>query len=106
MTLDDHIAEALRLASQGYRRTSGRHHIVSRVDRPDWKEFMAASQAPWDAERGTTDGMDWVRALGRNAADHYRRVYSKDKIEGVPFETFRLIPGSSGDDTGYVEVTQ
>lgn len=106
MTDLDCVAEALRLAAMGYRRTSNRHRMVSRVDRPDWREYMAQQHAPWDAERGTQDGPRWVRCLGEGAADHYRRTHSEDNLEGLPPDVFRRIPGSNGDDTGFVKVTE
>jgi hypothetical protein len=38
---------------------------------------MAKEHAPWNIE----EGKDWVKRLGpAAAADHYRRIYSKDKI--------------------------
>ena len=80
--------------------------MVTRVDRPDWKEHMAREHSPWDAKRGTDDGPRWVRCLGDGAADHYRRVYSMDSIEGVPEPIFKLVPGSNWDTCGYIEVTQ
>ena len=102
MTTHEHAALALELASQGYRRTSNRHRMVSRIDREDWKEYMALQHAPWDAKRGTTDGPDWVKCLGpAAAADFYRRVHSMDSLEGLDPAVFKLIPGSSNDPCGY-----
>jgi hypothetical protein len=61
----------------GYKCISRRYGIVARIDRDDWLEHMARQHAPWSL----ADGMKWVRALGRAAAaDHYRRVYSKDTL--------------------------
>lgn len=63
---------------QGYRITSRKYGMISRIDRDDWKEYMAEKHAPWDIE----EGRKWVRVLGDlHAADHYRRVYSKDTLE-------------------------
>lgn len=74
-----------KLSAQGYAVTSRKHRMVSRIDRPDWREHMAQSACPWDAKG---EGMAWVAALGRaGAADHYRRCYSKDRI------TLRFSPG-------------
>ena len=62
----------------GYRITSRKYGLVSRIDREDWKEYMAEQHAPWDIR----EGRKWVNILGdRSAADHYRRVYSKDHLE-------------------------
>lgn len=93
------IGEALSLASQGYRRVSTKHQLVSRVDRPDWREYMAMRHCPHDPE-GL--GNRWVMCLGKGAADHYRRVYSKDTLNVLNLFTFRLIPASANDDVGYV----
>lgn len=85
------------LVDQGYRCTSRRHCIVARVDRPDWREYMARKHSPWDPEG---EGMAWVNALGASAADHYRRCYTKDKIQ---LRTrFKFFPGSSHDPIGYM----
>lgn len=92
---------AMALAAMGYRRTSNRHCLVSRVDRPDWREHMAQKHAPWDPEG---QGVAWVKCLGKGAADHYRRCYSNDTMTVGP-EVSRRIPGSIWDETGYVEVT-
>jgi hypothetical protein len=71
ITRDDYI-------KAGYRITSRKYGSVSRIDREDWKEYMAEQHAPWDIE----EGRRWVKGLGdRVAADHYRRVYSKDHID-------------------------
>ena len=76
----------------GYRVTSKRHRMVSRIDRDDWQEYMAEQHAPWDIE----EGRKWVRTLGgRAAADHYRRVYSKDELT-VSLKLIKLIPNSNG----------
>src|ERR1039458_9705438 len=65
-------------AAAGYRIVSRKYGMISRLDRDDWKEYMAEKHAPWDIE----EGRKWVRALGDlHAADHYRRVYSKDTLE-------------------------
>ena len=62
----------------GYRIISRKYGIISRIDRNDWREYMAKKYAPWDIE----EGLKWVRTLGdRGAADHYRRIYSKDTLE-------------------------
>lgn len=71
--------------SAGYVITSRRSRHATRIDRRDWREYMAQKHAPWDPEG---DGMDWVKCLdngGSGAADHYRRCYSEDTII-VPVE--------------------
>lgn len=68
----------------GYCITSRRSRLATRLDRRDWREYMAKQHAPWDPDG---DGMDWVNCLdnGSGAADHYRRCHSKDDIV-VPVE--------------------
>lgn len=94
----DPADQARALAARGYRRTSNRHRIISRIDRPDWLEKMARDlrRAPADfmVPGGSQPQPNWC--------DHYRRIYSRDKIEGVAEEVFRLIPGSDWDPIGYV----
>lgn len=89
--------EAETLKAKGYRYTSRKHKIAARIDRPDWREYMAERAAPWDAQG---EGKRWVDGLGDRAADYYRRVYSKDKIE-TPI-LFKGIPNSTHDSTGYI----
>ena len=88
-------AEVKNLVLQGYCRTSLRHGLVSRIDRPDWKERMAKQHAPWSHEEGLT----WVRNMGSGAEDQYRRMYSRDTLEvGKAVNQF---PPSGGTVTGY-----
>lgn len=64
----------------GYAITSRASGHATRLDRRDWREYMAQKHAPWDPVK---QGMDWVKSLdsnGHSAADHYRRVHSKDII--------------------------
>lgn len=67
---------------------SNKYSMVSRLDRPDWKEVMAG---------GHPGGMRWVNLLGTGAADHYRRCYSKDTLEIDP-AVYKLVKraGSGG----------
>jgi len=86
--------EATRLIDSGYRCTSNRHRMVSRLDRPDWREHMARDHTRGfrgDPQRNLDEGMKWVAVLGTGAADHYRRVLSRDKIERVPQEVYDRI---------------
>ena len=83
--------DANELIKKGYRRVSNKYRVISRIDRDDWIEYMANQHSPWDIE----EGYNWISALGMaSASDHYRRVYSKDVIEGVPVNVFRKIPSS------------
>ena len=85
------------LIRKGYCRISNRHGIVSRIDRSDWKEYMAKKHSPWSIEAG----MEWVSFLGTNAEDHYRRCYSKDTIELGSGNRAAIFPASSSTKTGY-----
>lgn len=89
------MSDVEKLIASGYARTSNRYKMVSRLDRPDWKEHMAASHP---------DGMDWVNRLGdRNAADWYRRCLSKDNIEGISPSQFKKFPPSDSGPTKYAD---
>lgn len=59
------------LISQGYRRISNKHGIISRIDREDWVEYLL---------KKTNNDEKWIKAVGETLEDFYRRVYSKDKI--------------------------
>lgn len=80
------------LTSLGYRRISRKYGIVSRIDRPDWREVLAAYH-PY--------GMAWVNGMSiGEAADHYRRRRSNDKLEIG--DVALLVPKSNFDPVGYV----
>jgi len=86
-----------RLKKQGYRIISRKYGVVARIDRSDWKEYMASKHC---------NGMDWVEVLDRlnHAEDHYRRCYSNDKIELIPDRLLvEVIPNSNSERTGYIE---
>lgn len=89
------------LTAQGYRRISNRFRIISRIDHPDWKEYMAREHAPWDIE----EGMQWVLNFRPGEAeDWYRRCLSKDILKNIPEEIYQEIPGSGHDPIGYVSL--
>jgi len=89
--------KARELMEQGYRRVSNKHCIISRVDRPDWKWFMADTRSPHDYTAGTS----WVKCLGLGAADFYRRVYSKD-TKVVTLEIAKHIESSNNSSISFV----
>lgn len=64
LTLDQALKAGYCIVSRAGRQ-------AARLDRPDWKAHMAAQHA---------NGEQWVKNLGKAAADQYRRVYSKDWI--------------------------
>lgn len=78
----------------GYRRTSRKYGIISRVDRPDWKEFLARKGMLIGPER---EG---------NGADHYRACYSKDKITLEPPSLALDVPTSGHDPVGFIPKDQ
>ena len=83
-----------QLIARGYRRTSRRHGMISRIDRPDWLEFLAKELRADIAQLKKAPAGQWE--------DHYRRCYSKDVIT-VPHTVALSVPGSSGDAAGYVK---
>lgn len=93
------IEQANTLMRMGYRRTSNSARMVSRIDRSDWKEYMAKKHSPWNIEQG----MEWVEALGVGAPDYYRRVYGEDKVILNP-SLYKLIKGSNHDPIGYIDL--
>lgn len=93
----NHKRIAKELMGQGYRRVSSKSGVLSRVDVEDWKNKMSNDHAPWSKEEGDR----WVMILGDSAADHYRRVYSNDKIQ-VPLEVSKNVKSSDFDPIGYI----
>lgn len=98
-TMQDTAAQRMAelLAARGYRRTSGKHCILSRIDRPDWVDVLARalrrSPAEFYEPGESTPSGRWC--------DSYRRCHSDDKITVSPVIA-KLVPGSSFDATGYV----
>lgn len=84
-------SEAKRLIDSGYRCTSNRHRMISRIDRPDWREYMGSRNG---------GGAEWVEALGSMAGDHYRRVYSQDILSGIPPAIYEQIK-KAGTGSGW-----
>lgn len=87
----------MQLIRQGYRKTSNKHCMVSRIDRPDWVSVLAKDMFRSEAEfyeKGCTEPSDhW--------ADHYRRVYSKDTVV-IPQAYIREFPSSGHDPVGFI----
>lgn len=88
---------AKELIAKGYRRISIKGRLVSRIDRPDWRQYMAAQHSPWDPKG---EGMRWACSPGME--DHYRRCYSKDTLT-VAANIISLIPTSCGSSVGYID---
>lgn len=90
------------LDDKGYAITSRKYRSANRLDRPDWREHMAKSHAPWDP---TGDGMSWVRSLdqhGHSAADFYRRCHGSDEIT-VPEHLVKYVAKSNTGPREYKE---
>ena len=81
---------ASELIAKGYRRISIRHKMISRIDREDWRDYMA--QKLHRPVESMTDDI-W--------GDHYRRCFSKDVIV-VDGDMIKQIPTSSQDRVGYI----
>ena len=85
------------LISQGYRCVSRKYGIVSRVDRHDWIPFLANDLSiPIELLSDL-----YKKGKGCDYADHYRRCYSKDKLELGP-ALGHLFPTSGWDPVGYI----
>lgn len=83
---------AEELIAQGYVKTSNAYGLVSRIDRPDWIEFLARhyNRAPADfciiKEEGLVPAPNW--------GSHYLQ-FSKD-THTVDYATMRKMPSASG----------
>lgn len=87
------------LIKKGFCLTSNKFGIISRIDRPDWKNHMAILHTPWSLE----EGLRWIDCLGEmDAEDFYRRCHTKDKIE-LGMNKGKTFPRSHTTITGYVE---
>ena len=76
------------LMAKGYRKTSNAYCMVSRVDREDWLEVMAAQRNCSVADFYNIDGTG-VRDSHRG---HYIRVFSEDNLTVSP-KVLRLMKG-------------
>ena len=86
--------QAKELMAKGYRRTSNKYRMITRIDREDWMHFLA-EKMPGSCVA------DFMVKSGPDAGkpsplweDHYRRVYSKDSIENVAPGVFKWIEPS------------
>ena len=60
---------AEQLIAEGYRRVSRKYGTVSRLDRPDWYEYLLEKYP------------NWQNMPRYQVADYYLRVCSKDTID-------------------------
>lgn len=103
---DEDRKEAERLRALGYRRTSSKHKLLSRIDRADWVTVLAAHlrRAPADLyilSQNLGAGYTMSDTPSGQWCDYYRRVLSNDSVE-VSRAVATLVGGSSFDDCGYV----
>jgi len=103
------------LVARGYRRVSHAHRMVARIDRPDWKEALAAfikrsvaelyvvSEPRGSADRPGGPGYEVSDRVSPMWCDFYRRMLSKD-VRTVSEEQVRRVPGSNFDPVEYVDV--
>ena len=80
------------LVKQGYRRISRKFGGISRIDRPDWFDWM--NKNFFYGELVYDEKPCWE--------DYYRRVHSKDKLE-LGTSMGLKIPVSCWDYTGYID---
>lgn len=96
-TTKTHYPQVEQLIAMGYRRTSHKHCMVSRVDRPDFVQVLARHlrRAPADFYVPGSEKVDggWC--------SYYRRVLTKDTLTVSPADIKRF-PSSDHDATGYM----
>ena len=85
-----------KLTAKGYRRTSNRYGILSRIDRDDWKRVL-------EKHLGKVLPEDCEFNIDGNWPDYYRRVLSQDTMSIDPVIA-KLVPNSRHDMVGYVEL--
>lgn len=114
--IDKNHRKAQELIDKGYRRVSNKYRTVSRIDQKDWVDIvysvfthnkpgiMKAVKTYFEGKPFFDFGFmaETVECEARSAADMYRRCHSKDKIDDVDYEIFKLIPSSGWDKTGYI----
>lgn len=98
---DKQREEAARFTALGYRRSSNKYRILTRIDREDWVYKLAVRlrRAPADfyVPGEPNPSGSWC--------GWYRSCMSSDKFEGVEYEVFRLVPSSNHDSCGYIPLT-
>lgn len=94
---DKDVQTAQKLMAQGYRRTSWKHRLVSRIDRPDWVQILAVGlrRAPADfyVPGESNPSGSWC--------SYYRACLSEDTKTVTP-EVIQLIPTTGHDPVGYI----
>lgn len=86
------VAELKRL---GYFRTSRKHKLAARIDRPDWLDVLAKQLRMTNVDHGL-----------RSLAHHYRVTLSRDHVELVSMDDLLQLEHSSWttDELGYTYV--
>lgn len=93
------------LIQRGYRCVSRAHGVVARIDRIDWLQHL--SKELMVSESSLYVGSD----IDPRACDHYRRVYSKDRVclsdlREACLEALydiRAYPSSMDDPAGFID---
>lgn len=78
MTLRDTSSNTPDYVEQGYRIVSRKYGTIARIDRDDWLELLLEKYPNWQAKKG---GLNTASITLVQAADHYRRCFSKDTID-------------------------
>lgn len=89
------------LAQRGYRRTSNKYGIVTRIDRADWVEVLAQHLGRSPAELYRPGGAE----PEAHWKDYYRRTLSEDSME-IGSQAARLIPTSNSNECGFVDLPE
>jgi hypothetical protein len=105
------------LISKGYCRTSNKYRIISRIDREDWLEVIyiqgfghkadglkSAVQDYYEGKNITGFRQETIMYEAQSAADSYRRCLSKDNIENIDPELYKLFPASNDSLVGYCHI--
>lgn len=90
------------LEAKGYRRTSNRHGLISRIDRPDWLDALNRHLMR-SAQQGNLILENSEEYNSGSWQDFYRRVLSKDTLE-IGKSQAQNIGTSSWDNIGYIEI--
>ena len=101
------------LINSGYRVISNKHGIIARIDSPYWFNNLGhlptktKNMLQWYYHEHNFEPSESTKEMldreARTQEDHYRRCYSMDRIEGVPFEIIQALPNSTAEITGFVK---
>lgn len=98
-------AIAQRMFDAGYMASSNKYRIGTRIDRPDWVEFMAKKYSRSVADFYMYNNGQLSQSTG-HWGEHYCSVFSKHKIEPLPPAIFKELKRlNSYTDVVYKPVT-